>query len=91
MKTCTNCPGRTDHSTAECPLVRDDLTADSAQARAGDVFRAPRQTYSESQYVSDWLAAQQRRELEEFNMKARVRTMCGVIEMKLGMVGRAHP
>ncbi len=88
MKTCTNCPGRTDHSTADCPLIRDDLTADSAQARSGDVFRA---NASITPAPFDWQAAQQRRDLEEANMKARVRTMCGVIEMKLGMGGRAHP
>lgn len=88
MKTCTNCPGRTDHSTAECPLIRDDLTADSAQARSGDVFRG---NASITPAPFDWHSAQQRRDLEAANMRVRVRMACERIEMKLGMGGRAHP
>lgn len=88
MKTCINCPGRTDHSTAECPMIRDDLTADSAQARAANAFRA---NASIVPTPFDWQAAQQRRELEEANMKVRVRMACERIEAKLVMGWRAHP
>lgn len=83
---CTNCPGATDHSTANCPL-RPDLYADSAQARAGTELRTG--GYKAAPF--DWRAAQQRREMEAANMRVRVRAAVGIIEMKLGMAGKGHP
>jgi len=87
MKQCTNCPGRTDHSTADCPMVRADLYADSAQARAGTELRTG--GYRDAAF--DWNAAQQRREMEAANMRVRVLSAVGIIEMKLGMVGKGCP
>lgn len=84
---CVHCPGRTDHSTADCPTFRSDLYADSAQARSGTELRqAPTPSG-----VFDWQAAQQRRELEAANMRVRVLGAVGIIEMKLGMAGKGHP
>lgn len=84
---CTNCPGATDHSTSQCWMVPDNLSAGSAQARSGDVYRenAP------GPAAFDWRAEQQRRELEAANMRVRVLGAVGIIEMKLGMAGKGHP
>lgn len=86
MKQCTNCPGRSDHTTAECPFVRDDLYADSAQARAGTV--APRPLGQSAPLPYDWQAAQQRRELEHTQMRARVNAACDHLAQRLGMEPR---
>lgn len=84
---CVHCPGRTDHGTADCPTFRADLYADSAQARAGTEQR----NSLAKALPFDWKLAREIREMEAANMKARVRTACNVLEMKLGMAGRAHP
>lgn len=84
---CVHCPGRTDHTTADCPTFRSDLYADSAQARAGTELRQAPATSG----VFDWQAAQQRRELEASNMRVRVLGAIGLIEMKLGMAGKECP
>jgi len=83
---CTNCPGATDHSTANCP-IRPELYADSAQARTGTELRTG--GYQEKTF--DWHAAQQRREIEATNMRVRVLAAVGMIEMKLGMAGKGCP
>lgn len=84
---CTNCPGRTDHSTADCPMVRADLYADSAQARAGTELRKSINFST----PFDWKSAKYIRDMEAANMRVRVQAAVGMIEMKLGMAGKGCP